>query len=68
MMKTGMKQENPIEEIWRIREEIAKEDDFDLQAHFQRLRQLEQSHPERMGSPRSARQSSARRVSEDPPP
>ena len=25
-----MKQENPIEEIWRIREEIAKEDGFDL--------------------------------------
>jgi len=63
-----MKQENPIEEIWRIREEIAKEDGFDLQAHFQRLRKLEQSHPERMGSPRSAHSVPAHRVSEDPPP
>ena len=43
-----MKQENPIEEIWRIREDIAKEDGFDLQVHFLRLRQLEQTHPERM--------------------
>ena len=67
MMKTGMKQENPIEEIWRIREEIAKEDGFDLQAHFQRLRHLEQYHPERMGSSRSTRPAPADRVSEDSP-
>jgi hypothetical protein len=62
-----MKNENPIEEIWTIREEIAKEDGYDLKAHFLRLRRLEQSHPERMGSPHSTRQASSPRVSEDPP-
>ncbi len=62
-----MKLENPIEEIWRIREEIAKEDNFDLKAHFLRLRQMELSHPQRMGSPRSAPNSTSIRVAEDPP-
>jgi hypothetical protein len=33
--------ENPIEEIWRIREDIAREDDYDLSTHFARLRELE---------------------------
>jgi len=62
-----MKLENPIEEIWQIREEIAKEDNFDLKAHFLRLRQMELSHPHRMGSPRSAPNIPSSRVSEDPP-
>lgn len=60
-----MKRENPIEEIWRIREEIAEEDGYDLAAHFLRLREMEQRHPERLGSPRSARQQPSARVSEE---
>ncbi len=62
-----MKRENPVEEIWRIREEIAKADNFDLAAHFLRLRQMELSHPHRMGSPRPAPKTPSNRVSEDPP-
>ena len=62
-----MKEDNPIEEIWRVREEIAKEDGFDLRAHFLRLQKMELSHPERIGSPRSTRPAPPQRVSEDPP-
>lgn len=48
-----MKKENPIEEIWRIREEIAEENGYDLQKHFSLLRHLEKKHPHRFGTPSS---------------
>jgi hypothetical protein len=55
-----------MEEIWRIREEIAREDNYDLSKHFARLRELEKQHAERLGSPLSAPPSPGLKVSEEP--
>ena len=39
-----MKPENPIEDIWRIREELATEEGCDVHAIFEILRREEKKH------------------------
>ncbi|MEK7686580.1 MAG: hypothetical protein AAB466_14280 [Verrucomicrobiota bacterium] len=43
-----MKPENPIEEIWRIREELAAEEGCDVHTVFEILRRVEKKHGDRM--------------------
>jgi len=38
-----MKSENPIEEIWRIRDELGAEEGYDAHRLFERLRQEERN-------------------------
>jgi hypothetical protein len=42
-----MKQENPIEEIWRIRDEPGAEDGYDVHRLFERLRRAEKGYHDR---------------------
>ena len=43
-----MKNENPIEEIWRIREELADEEGCDVHTVFEILRREEKKHGTRV--------------------
>jgi len=45
-----MKHENPIEEIWRIREELAAEEGCDVHTVFEILRREERKHGDRVRS------------------
>jgi hypothetical protein len=38
-----MKQEDPIEEIWRIRDQLGAEEDYDVHRLFERLRREQQN-------------------------
>ncbi len=43
-----MKNENPIEEIWRIREEIGAEHGYDVDRLFVAMRKLETQYADRL--------------------
>lgn len=43
-----MKNENPIEEIWRIREEIGAEHGYDVDRLFAAMRELEKKYADRL--------------------
>ncbi len=63
-----MKHENPIEEIWRIREEIGAEHGFDVDRLFAAMREKEKQYGDRLVrvAPRRAQPTSAV-VREEPP-
>jgi hypothetical protein len=41
-----MKQESPIEETWRIRDQLGAEENYDVHRLFERLRQEQQNFPD----------------------
>ena len=43
-----MKRENPIEEIWRIRDELGAEEGYDVHRLFERLRREEKKYGDRL--------------------
>ena len=43
-----MKPENPIEEIWRIREELGAEEGYDVHRLFERLRREQTKYADRL--------------------
>ena len=43
-----MKDENPIEEVWRIRDELSAEYGYDVHLIFAALREEEQKHGDRL--------------------
>jgi hypothetical protein len=43
-----MKHENPIEEIWRIRDKLGAEEGYDVHRLFERLRQEEKKYGDRL--------------------
>jgi len=43
-----MKNENPIEEIWRIRDELGAEEGYDVDKLFERLRREEKKYGDRV--------------------
>ena len=43
-----MKPQNPIEEVWRIRDELAAEEGCDVHTVFEILRREEKKHGERV--------------------
>ena len=57
-----MKHENPIEEIWRIRDELGAEEGYDVHQLFERLRREEKKYADRLVHvvPRSTPQQSTR--------
>ena len=64
-----MKHENPIEEIWRIRDELGAEEGYDVHRLFERLRREEAKHAGRLVrvAPRRAPQESTAPLREEPP-
>lgn len=65
-----MKQENPIEEIWRIRDQLGAEEDYDVHRLFERLRREQQSVADRLVQPpaRGVPAKPAIALREEPPP
>ena len=63
-----MKNENPIEEIWRIRDELGAEEGYDVHRLFERLRREEKKYGDRLvyHVPRHAPAQSAAVVREKP--
>jgi hypothetical protein len=43
-----MNQENPIEEIWRIREKLGAEEGYDVHRLFERLRREQEKYANRL--------------------
>jgi hypothetical protein len=64
-----MKDENPIEEIWRIREEIGAEHGYDVDRLFAAMRELEKQYADRLVHhvPRRAPGESPAVLREEPP-
>jgi len=64
-----MKDENPIEEIWRIREELGAAEGYDVHKLFERLRREEKNYADRLVRPtaRHAPEDSTALLREDPP-
>jgi hypothetical protein len=64
-----MKYENPIEEIWRIRDELGAEEGYDVHRLFERLRREEKKYRDRLVHhvPRRASQESPAVLREEPP-
>ena len=64
-----MKNENPIEEIWRIRDEMGAEEGYDVHTLFERLRREEKKYANRLVRvvPRLAPEESALVLREAPP-
>lgn len=50
-----MKHENPIEEIWRIRDGLGTEEGYDVRRLFERLRREEAKYADRLVYPVSRR-------------
>jgi hypothetical protein len=48
-----MKAENPIEEIWRIRDHLGAEENFDVHRLFERLRREQKKYADRLVQPPS---------------
>jgi hypothetical protein len=46
-----MTRENPIEEIWRIRDQLGAEESFDVHRLFERLRREQQVFADRLVQP-----------------
>jgi hypothetical protein len=65
-----MKQENPIEEIWRIRDELGAKEGFDVHRLFERLRREQAAFANRLVQPppRRAASNSAMTLNDEPPP
>lgn len=64
-----MKNENPIEEVWRIRDELSAEYGYDVHRLFAALREEEKKHGDRLVPlvPRAA-EKPASALREEPPP
>jgi hypothetical protein len=64
-----MKTENPIEEIWRIRDELGAQEGYDVHRLFERLRREEQQYADRLARvvPHRASEPFADVVREQPP-
>ena len=64
-----MKPENPIEEIWRIRDELGAEEGYDVHQLFERLRREEKKSANRLVRvvPKRAPEESTAVLREDPP-
>jgi hypothetical protein len=64
-----MKDENPIEEIWRIRDELGAEEGYDVHRLFERLRREERKYADRLVHqvPRRALEESPAFLREEPP-
>ena len=64
-----MKHENPIEEIWRIRDELSAEYGYDVHRIFTALREEEKKHGDRLVRvvPRRAREEFTAALREEPP-
>ena len=64
-----MKDENPIEEIWRIREEIGAEHGYDVDRLFAAMRKLEKQYADRLVHhvPRREPEASPAVLREEPP-
>ena len=65
-----MKRENPIEEIWRVRDQLGAEEDYDVHRLFERLRRKQQQFANRLiqPPPRSVASESAMALHEEPLP
>lgn len=64
-----MKQENPIEEIWRVRDELGAKEGYDVHQLFERLRREEKKHASRLVRQVGVRalEGSVIQVREEPP-
>jgi len=64
-----MKYENPIEEIWRIRDELGAEEGYDVHRLFERLRREEKKYGDRLVHhvPRRVAEESPAVLREEPP-
>lgn len=62
-----MKTENPIEEIWRIREELAAEEGCDVHTVFEILRREEKKHGDRVRSIRETQPGEPLVLRDEPP-
>ncbi|MEK7684258.1 MAG: hypothetical protein AAB466_02420 [Verrucomicrobiota bacterium] len=64
-----MKNENPIEEIWRIRDELSAEYDYDIHRIFAALREEEKQYGDRLVRvvPRRAPEETPTVLREEPP-
>ena len=64
-----MAHENPIEEIWRIRDELSAEYGYDVHRIFAALREKEKKHGDRLVRvvSRHAPEESAAALREEPP-
>jgi hypothetical protein len=64
-----MTEKNPIEEIWRIRDELGAEEGCDVHQLFERLRREEKKYGDRLVhlAPRCALEKSAAGLREEPP-
>jgi hypothetical protein len=64
-----MKQDNPIEEIWRIRDELGAQEGFDVHRLFERLRREQKQFADRLIQPpsRPAVPNSALTLHDEPP-
>jgi hypothetical protein len=62
--------ESPIEEIWRIRDELGAEEDYDVHRLFERLRREQQQFTGRLVQPppRNVASKSAMALHEEPLP
>ena len=66
-----MKAENPIEEVWRARDELLAEHGGDFDAYFDWLMREQEKHGDRLVRPQSSEQSSVEPTAalhEEPPP
>ena len=64
-----MKADNPIEEIWRIREEIAAENGYDVDRLFDAMQREQEKYADRLVHhvPRRAPAESSALLREEPP-
>jgi len=64
-----MKRENPIEDIWRIREELGAQEGYDVHRLFERLRREEKQYADRLVRhiPSRAPEESSATLREEPP-
>ena len=65
-----MKTDNPIEEIWRIRDQLGAEENYDVHRLFERLRREQQAFADRLvpPPPRGVPSKPGFAVREEPPP
>ncbi len=63
-----MKERNPIQEIWRIRDELGAQEGYDVHRLFERLRREETKYADRLvrAAPRRAPEESAAVLREEP--
>jgi hypothetical protein len=65
-----MKPESPIEEIWRIRDQLGAEEGYDVHRLFERLRREQENFTDRLVLPpaRSMPSKPVAALREEPPP